>query len=314
MNCKVLLLSLSLLLSSLLAELIVYIGDEIGGQVINFAKLDDLPVMEVIRTLNRHRLSLNDLSLLHFHKVTDPMELIRLPLIFFQELLTPEQLIEIILNDRLGVLLEHRRSRKLRALVGETGSVGQQKVKCLHRSIEKLDVSNLGPHREAVVARIPTRLYKYLTPYVALISRSFQATFKGFKSLFDITFHSLRELAAHLKAMVMEGLHLLERIRQDQRVIRVLEILTPIVKEIPSLIMLGVKLGMLAMQIAAIAGAMAVKSRAYCVGGVKREIGDRGKSEEWVDRLYEEMVEPSMAQSITSPKYYKTFKRISSVL
>lgn len=240
-------------------KLFVYDGEGTEELRVVLPKVEDVPLRTVIATLSQLNLDLEDLSSLRFDKADDVSEVLRLPQTFFDEYLNAPQLIQIILNDKLRDIISVHYKRRLRKHFSDRDTM-KAKVKTLHSKINLLDLQSLGPYHDEVVRRIPTNLYRHLSPYVALTSRTFKNTSEGFKRLFGLTVSKIKSLAYAIRARVNQAFDFLERVRQDERVIRTIQILTPLVKRAASFALMMAKLAILTAQICALAGVFVLKS------------------------------------------------------
>lgn len=239
----------------------LYVYDEGSAEEIpvNFPPMDDIPLRTIVSTLEDLDLQLEDLVSLHFDSVESVQEVLALPKTFFEEYLCAPQLIEIILNDKLSDLISSHYRLKLRKSVKYT-SLAKAKVKALHSKMDLLDLQSLGPYHDQVVSRLPTRLYRYISPYVALTSRAFETTALGFKRLFGVSTRGLKSLALAIRFKINQVFESLQRLRHNDRVIRTLAILTPILKHTGSCILMVARMAVLVGQVCALAGVFALKS------------------------------------------------------
>lgn len=230
---------------------------------LNFPRVDNVPITVVEDQLKKFNLDLHGMEKIQFDRAAKCMDVMRLPLCFFQDSLTPEQLIQIILNDKLKPLIASKREPSLLRKVDDKDLL-KLKLDALHRRLSLLDRDNLGPNQDEVVRRLPTSLYRFLHPYVALTADTFKCTIKGIIRLFEISWETVKKLVSKLRTAVYSAIQAtveaVQKFKKDERVIRVARILGPIVRQIPDLALTSLRIAIVVIQIAMITGILVLKS------------------------------------------------------
>lgn len=253
----------------------LYIGDGETIIPLRFPPSETLTLHDVQLMLMAYNLNLDDLSYLHFNSVTDVRTVLHLPLAIFEEYMSPAQLVEMILNDNLASLFAVNWKRKLKTLFKDRKRM-KEKVRTIRKKIEILDMNNLGPYHDEVVRRLPIKLYKYIHPFVALASTSFEMTSDNLLRLFGFTRRTFSALEEHVQDLVGKAMEAITALKENDRVIRAVEILTPIVKRIPDVAFFALKVGLITLQVLMMLGVIALKSDAASTFDPLSLIEDRG--------------------------------------
>ena len=132
-------------------------------------------------------------SAIHFDRATSCMELMSLPLSFFQDSLTPIQLNEIFLNKALGDLTGKFIKGRF-----EDHDLMDAKMDALKKKMSAMTVASLGENHDAVVAAVPSSWYKFLHPLTAIMSNSFNITKRSLAQLFCVSRSVLKSLTVGL--------------------------------------------------------------------------------------------------------------------
>jgi hypothetical protein len=175
----------------------------------------------------------NPAASIHFDRAADPMEVLSLPFSFFESTLTVQQVGEIVLNKNLesilnGDVFEEEEIQDKLAL--------KSKVQAIRLKMGLINIDTFGDRFDEILARLPTTLYGFLSPFSALRSPKFMATATGFARLFLISLHTVRALGADVQAVVEHVLRNLSQLENSSnRVFAVAQILILLLKENPSL-------------------------------------------------------------------------------
>ncbi|PJF17414.1 hypothetical protein PSACC_02781 [Paramicrosporidium saccamoebae] len=226
------LISTALLAFAGLASAKLYIKKGETEYVLKFPEEESLSEDVVRHTLRKAKLSMNLLGNMHFDRATSGMEVVRLPLTFFENWLNEEQLAQIVLNDGLSDLLDG----EILQYDFKDALLVQNKLSSLHMKLGMLDANNMGDRLDRIIERIPTRLYPYLSPLAALISPKFKGTVKGFARLFHISMSLVETLSANGRIVLASVLRELPALHSSpSRIFTVAQLLADLVIKNPSL-------------------------------------------------------------------------------
>lgn len=178
-------LSLFILTTVANAELYASCGDK--EAILLLPQRESISPHNLMASMSALRLTPSIMDRVHFDRASEPMEVMRLPLGFFQHSLTAHQLTEIILNERLVDLVKGRFSTsKL-----QNPRLMRNKLAQLRLKLGLLSADTIGKDMDRVMERLPTSLYEFLSPLAALASPAFKCTIVGLARLFHLSlFHS----------------------------------------------------------------------------------------------------------------------------
>lgn len=159
---------------------------------------------ELRRVLHRKALRTDHIPFIHFDQAETPMEVMRLPVKFFDQFFNEQQLIEITLNENLKTLLNGKFRRKL---VLQNHQLMKEKLALVRMKLGFLRADNLGDRIDRVIERIPTRLYRFLNPFTALASEKFKATLQGVMRLFYLGEGTVCQFSAEIQTSVTATFH-----------------------------------------------------------------------------------------------------------
>lgn len=183
---------------------------------------------------------------IHFDFAENCLEVISLPLVFFQEHLTPEQLTEILLNKTLRPIIENTLGEHYKF---RNDALIDNKRQAIKNRLGLLTIQNLGGFHDAVVASVPERWYRHIHPLTALLSRSFKPGIINYARLFHISFPGLKSISLSLIGVVKATLKQLEELGvTPARVFQVVQILVGLLIQFPVLAaMIGIRVDLLSM-------------------------------------------------------------------
>jgi hypothetical protein len=204
-------------------------------------------------------LAVSDLSLMRFDRAVDAMEVLALPLTFFQNYMTDEQLQEIILNDKLKGVISGK-FHKTKDL--EFPKVMEQKVKEINGRLKDLTPAKLETNLDFIVAKIPSSQYQNVSPLTLLTSNSFKPSIKNYSRLFGITRQVLSSLALRLKSFVGKMLKALKKLASGpNRAFAAAKIVLEVLSKYPQLAsILGARSTQLTNELAMITNALSQKN------------------------------------------------------
>ncbi|PJF17415.1 hypothetical protein PSACC_02780 [Paramicrosporidium saccamoebae] len=246
-----------LLASVATAELYIPKGhDDI---LVELPEIEDFPDTKLYPLLFKSGLAVSDLSLMRFDHAVDPMEVFRLPLAFFRNYMTDEQLQEMILNDKLkGVI-----SGKYHKTSGlEQPKVMEQKVKEINGRLKELTPSKLETSLDLIVSKIPPSQYQHLPVLTVLTSDSFKPTIKNYSRLLGLSRKVLSTLGSRLRSFIGKMLKALKKLaRGPNRAFAASKIILEVLSKYPQLAsILGSRSAELSNEIAMISNALSQKN------------------------------------------------------
>lgn len=180
----------------------------------------EIGYQELVNGLAERGFTTHDLQ---FNGVADPKTILRMPLKFFQDDLTPTQLEQMVVNSNTKTLFSkeflYKASRKS-ALKTKISNVSKANVRQFLSSIKKsiadkldaiysklksLTVALLGVGRRAerVMENIAVTLYRYVSPTLAFSCKAFKKTLKGIARIFDISLQVLINYSYELVKMTI---------------------------------------------------------------------------------------------------------------
>lgn len=221
---------MSAVLGTASAELYFTLNRDRSRVTLELPEVEDLTFRGLAEELKKQSLSIDALDSLHFDAADSALEVLRLPEVFFQQYLRPTQLTELILNPAMEEVLEGNYLQKSGRSI-KARDATKRKIRHIYAQLDSLDPRQLGPQHDAVVARIPTRLYRFLSPATAVLARTCKTTFSALFQLFRLSFrtcvvvgrttaHALMTAFRALRALgvtplrVFETLHILLQLLQ----------------------------------------------------------------------------------------------------
>lgn len=185
---------------------------KVRPKYIRLPEKEDISMRELRHALHRRGLRSDHIPFIHFDQAECPMEVMRLPLGFFDEFFNEQQLVEITLNANLKTLLN---GKFRRGMVFQDKQRMKEKLALVRMKLGFLRADNLGDQIDRVIERVPSSLYRFLNPFTALSSTTFKATAQGFMRLFYLGRGSLQQLSTETQSSVMATFNELSALRNS---------------------------------------------------------------------------------------------------
>ena len=219
-------------LTIVVAELYAVKGDK--DVTIKLPKVDNMSDRAFAKALYNAGLKAdNQAASIHFDRAKDPVEVLSLPISFFESTLTTQQVGEIVLNKNLRTIVN---GKVLADAEEENKLAWKHKVNSFRLKLGLINIDTAGDKVDAIIRRIPTGLYQFLSPLTALISPKFKPTLKGFARLFCISVTFVDDLGVDLQVAVQKVLRDLVRLQNSpNRVFAVTQTVIELLQENPAL-------------------------------------------------------------------------------
>lgn len=209
--------------------------DEHVRLTLKLPDLEDIPMLEMAKALESLQLDTKGLDCIHYDGVQEALEVLSLPPEIFVQHLSPTQLTEIIMNTAMDQVLDNTYLLKNGKNVKNKQAV-RTKMDLLFRAFGSLTPANLGSMHDAVIARIPTSLYRHLRPLTVMASSAFKMTLRGFKSLFHITTRGLVRAGKRAASAVVTTFTLIRRLGiTPLRTLQAVQVLLDLVVKYPEI-------------------------------------------------------------------------------
>lgn len=213
----------------------VYFDLDSERVVFELPPVEDLMFRELAETMERAKIPLTALDKMHFDAASSALEILCLPEVFFEQYLQPAQLTELILNPVMENVLEGNYLQKEGRTI-KARDATKRKIHHIYTQLEFLTPEQLGPQHDAVIARIPTKLYRFLSPITAVLARTVQTTFSAFFNLFSLSLRTCVRVGRATAHALMRAFRTLRDLGiTPLRVFKYLEVLLSLLTAAPGL-------------------------------------------------------------------------------